>query len=374
MEMDNKTVEDRTIFLGVVGSTAYGTNIKNSSDEDFSGVCVPNKESYIGSKKFEQANKWTDSNGDKIDKTIYSIDKIVDLMLDNNPNCLDLLYLSDRSIRIIKPEWERILAVRDEFISKKSRYSFAGYSVAQMNRIYTHRSYLLNPIKEPTRKEYDLPEKSIFPDTQYEIIAKLAADYIPLESKDEFYREMSMVVDNEANTIFRKYCEPHLVPLVMGEFKKGQKEFLGMISSISGMFLKDEYVSMAKKELSYLSSFWNWKRYEEWKKNRNPKRQELEKKCGFDGKAGSHALRLSRMGVEILEGKGVRVDRTGIDADYLLDIRLGNVPFEKVLEETRVLEERSKELYITSSLPYQPNRKLINSIKMDIIEKYVFSK
>lgn len=373
MEMDNKTVEDRMIASIIVGSQAYGTNLPES-DSDEGGVCIPIKECYIGDKKFDQANKWTDANGEKIDKTVYSIDKAIDLMLDNNPNMLDYLYIPERCIKFIKPEWERILAIRDEFISKKCRYSFSGYAQNQMQRIATHKSYLLNPIRMPTREEFQLPEKHVFPDTQYETIAKLAADYVPVELKDEFYREMSTVVDNEAVTIFRKYVEPSLVQLVMGEFKKGQQEFLGMISSISGMYLKDEYTVMAKRELSYLSAFWNWKRYEEWKKSRNPKRQELERKCGYDSKHASHAIRLSRMCVEIMEGKGVRVDRKGIDADYLLDVRLGNRPFDEVLDESIRLEARAKELYDTSPIPYHPNRKLVNSIKMDIIEKYVFDK
>ncbi len=369
--MDNKTVLDRTILECYVGSFAYGTNIP-SSDKDESGICIPTKDNYIGGEKFEQANSWKDENGNKIDKTIYSIDKAIKLILDNNPNMVDLIYLPERCLIKVTPEWERFLAVRDEFISTKCRYSYARYAQNQIERINTHRSYLRNAVAEPIREDYGLPKVSMFPDTQYEIIAKLSSDYVPLEQKDDFYREMSMMVDNEAVTIFRKYVEPHLVPIVMGEFKKGQKEFLGMISSISGVFLKDEYLDMAKKELSYLSAYWNWKRYLEWKKTRNPARQVLEAKCGYDSKHASHAIRLSRMCVEILEGKGVRVDRKGIDAEELVNIRMGNVPFEWVLEESRKLEEKAGFLYGTTLLKKEPNKDLINGIKMDIIERYVF--
>jgi hypothetical protein len=34
-------------------------------------VCIPPKEYYIGNKKFSQADKWIDQNGNKIDKTIF---------------------------------------------------------------------------------------------------------------------------------------------------------------------------------------------------------------------------------------------------------------------------------------------------------------
>ena len=369
--MDNKTVLDRTILECYVGSFAYGTNMP-TSDMDESGICIPPKEYYIGGKDFEQANNWKDENGNKIDKTIYSIDKAIRLILDNNPNMVDLIYLPDRCLKKVTPEWERFLEVRDQFISKKCRFSYCKYALNQIERINTHRAYLRSEVFEPKRADYGLPEKSLFPDTQYEIIAKLAADYVDPENKDDFYREMSSVIDNEAVTIFRKYIEPSFVPMVMGEFKKGQEEFLGMISSISGVFLKDEYLGMAKKELSYLSAYWNWKRYSAWKKGRNPARQLLEAKCGYDSKHASHAVRLSRMAVEILECKGVLVDRKPIDAEELLNIRLGNVPFDWVLEECRRLEDKAEALYLTSPLQKDSNRDLINSIKMDVIEKYSF--
>lgn len=369
--MDNKTVLDRTILECYVGSFTYGTNLPDS-DKDEGGICIPTKEVYFGGDKFNQATSWTDEGGNKIDKTIFSIDKAVELILDNNPNMVDYLYLPERSLIKVTPEWERLLAVRDEFISTKCRQSYAGYAYSQLNRIKTHRAYLLNPVNKPNRSDYGLPEVSLFPPHQNEIISKLSTDWIAEELRNDFYRDMSSVVDNEIITVFRKYVDENLVQILMPEFKKGHKEFLHMISSISSRFLKDEYIDMAAKELAYMSQYTNWKRYDEWKKTRNKKRLELELKCGFDSKAASHACRLSRMAVEILEGKGVNVDRTNIDADELRSIRLGNHSYEYVMDIINPLEEKANELYKTSTLRKSPNRKLINSIKMDIIEKYLF--
>lgn len=371
--MDLKTVEERTIFLGVLGSTAYGTNLP-TSDEDVGGVCIPTKDYYIGTKKFEQANKWVDENGNKIDKTIYSFDKIIDLATDNNPNCLDYLFLPERCIKICKPEWKKILAIRDSFISKRCKHSFSGYAFAQLERIQTHRSYLLSPVKKPSREQFGLSEKSIFPETQVEIIAKLGFNYIDFNDKDSFYREVNQVVDNEMMIIFRKYLAPEVVPFIMQEFKKGQTEYLRTFESIASMYLKEEYVSQAAKEMKYLTAYKNWKRYEDWRQSRNPKRQELEAKCGYDSKHASHLIRLEKMGIEILEGKGCRVDRTGIDADELLNIRLGNVAWEKVLEMSRANQAKLDGLYETSTIPHQPNRKLIENTKMEILESFLFSK
>ena len=53
------------------------------------------------------------------------------------------------------------------------------------------------------------------------------------------------------------------------------------------------------------------------------------------------------MGIEILDGKGVNVDRTGIDRDHLMDIRNGAFTFDQILEEANTLNAKADELYKT---------------------------
>lgn len=72
-----------------------------------------------------------------------------------------------------------------------------------------------------------------------------------------------------------------------------------------------------------------YKEYEEWKNNRNKARYEsnLEgERSGnadlkYDSKNMMHCFRLMAMAKEIAEGKGVLLDRTDIDRDFLLDVR-----------------------------------------------------
>jgi len=371
--MDNKTVNERLIFLGIVGSHAYGTNLPDGiSDFDYSGVCIPTKDYYIGTQKFDQANKWVDENGNKIDKTVYSFDKIIHLCIDNNPNCLDNLFLPERCIKFISKEWQKIIDIRESFISKKCKFTFSNYAANQLEKIQTHRAYLLSPVKEPTREQFQLPEKSIFPMTQVEIIAKLAFNYLDINNREAFYREVNQVVDNELMTIFRKFLDPSVVPSIMQEFKKGQTEYFRTFEAISSMYLKEEYISMAAREMKYITAYKNWKRYKDWQTNRNPKRQALEAKCGWDSKAGSHLFRLEKMGIEILEGKGVNVDRTQIDAEFLKEIRMGNHKFEDILEMSRVNQAKLDTLYITSKIPNRPDIKTIENVKMKILQDYLF--
>lgn len=369
--MDIKEIENNTIFLFIRGSQAYGTNTPES-DEDIGGICLPTKRQIFGMEKFEQKDNWVDENGEKVDKVIYSFNKAVDLMILNNPNMLDFLYAPERVIKVNKPAWKSIMMIRDDFLSSKAKWTFQGYAVSQLNRIKTHRSYLLNPPKsKPERAYYGLPEKSVFPETQCEVIAKLSSEYVKDEDMDKFFSEMTGLFDREGALIFKKYIPEKYYPFAIEDFKKRQKEFLQMISSVSGNFLKDEYNEMAQNELKYLSSYQNWKRYERWKKGRNAKRAEMEKKCGFDGKHAMHLIRLLSMAVEIMEGKGVLVDRTNIDRELLLEIRNGEWEFRDLLNLSAKLNLQADELYKTTSLPRKANVEKINKLRSSILNNWI---
>lgn len=372
--MDYKTIEERTIFLTQVGSQAHGTSLPES-DIDRVGVCIPPKDYYFGLKKFEQADKFKDENGNKIDKVIYSIDKCIHLLADNNPNMLDILFVPDRCIEKTTKSWERIREIRDEFLSKNVKFRYSGYAYSQIERLMTHKSYLMNPVPKPSRKDFGLPEKSVFPETMVETIARLGENYIDINDTKEFHKEVNHNNEYYMMGVFKKYIsDPVKVLIAMEEYKKGQTEFLRALESISQTYITEEYRDQAKDEMRYITAYRNWKRYEEWRKNRNPKRQALEAKCGFDSKHLSVCYRILTQGIEILEGKGLRVDRTGIDADYLLEIRLGNLKYEDIIVEVQKKKDELDSLYETSTLRHTPNRELIEKVKMEVIEDYLFRK
>lgn len=370
--MKNNEVEQRTIFLGITGSTAYGLNTPES-DEDVGGICIKPLEYYIGLKKFEQADKWTDENGEKIDKTIYSIDKAVQLMLDNNPNMLNLLYLPERCVKFNSEYWQVFLDNRDDFLSKNIRWRFSAYAFAQLSKIDTARSYLNSPVSKPNREDFGLPEKSIFPETQVENIAKLSDRYITDEFKDEFYSELNHVNDYYVHNLLQKYI-PDRVALknALEEYKLGQTSFLRVFESISTNFLAEEYRGQAHNELRYITAYKNWKRYEDWKKGRNPKRAAIEAKCGYNAKHGAMMIMLQRQAIEMLAGKGLLLDRTNIDRSYLMDIRQGNIQFDEILKESESNNLEIERLFETTTLPANPKINKIEQLKMEVIEKYLW--
>ena len=81
---------------------------------------------------------------------------------------------------------------------------------------------------------------------------------------------------------------------------------------------------------------------------------------GYDTKDAMHLVRLMRMGIEILEGKGVVVKRP--DADELQAIRNGEWELSKVLNHAEELKLRLRELEATTTLPENPQHELANKL------------
>ena len=367
--MEKKDIEQNTIYMMMRGSQAYGTNTPES-DIDLGGICMPSKDMFFGIDKFEQDDTWVDENGEKSDKVIYAFGKAIDLMAENNPNMLDFLCAPERCVLQTSPQWEKVKDAQDLFISRETKKSFLGYALAQLGRIQTHRQYLLNPVKKPSRTNYELPLTPIFPETQYESIVKLASEFVPEDQHDQFYSEMAYMLDTEGAFIVKKFTSIGDYQMAIEFFKVRQEQFLRMMASIKGIYLADEYKDMARLELKYISDMKNYKRYQQWDKTRNEKRKALERKCGFDSKHGSHLLRLTRMAAEIMEGKGIRVDRTGIDAEELLDIRQGNQSFDEVMKKADEARERAENAYLTSTLPLKPDYDKINDLKREILDQW----
>lgn len=279
--MNKQEINDNMMFLFIRGSQAYGTN-NAQSDEDIGGICLPTREVILGVNKFEQDDRWVDENGEKVDKSIYNFNKAMDLFCENNPNMLDFLYAPERCIKFETDEWAKVRDIRDEFMCIKSKWTYQGYAVSQLNRIKSHRGYLLKPLTEPKRELYGLPDKSIFPETQIGTLAKISSQWVADSDQDTFFTEMSRLLDSEGSLIFKKYISSEFYPIAIEDFKKRQKEFLRMIASIGQHFLKEEYIDMAHKELKYMAAMKDWQAYSRWKKNRNPERQKLEAKSGYD--------------------------------------------------------------------------------------------
>jgi len=307
-------IEKRTIFLCKHGSVAYGLNTP-SSDEDFKGVCVKPAACYFGfTQQFEQFEHMG-SKSDGIDKVVYSLDKFTRLAADCNPSIIEVLWVADEDVLFIDEFGERLRSIKNDFLSKKARFTFSGYMMSQVNRIKTHRKWLIDPPKAPpSRKEFGLSETSAI-------------------SKSE----------------------------------------LGAFDAVQGkgfdVEVSKDVLTVFTREKQFHAAKTSFDQYQNWLKTRNPARAELEAKFGYDTKHGLHVVRLGRMCIEILEGKGVIVKRP--DREELLSIRSGQWSYDQLLEEATKLDNKAEELYATSPLRKEPDRAKLDAVVIDITQRYL---
>lgn len=119
---------DRIILMGLGGSYAYGTNNENS-DIDFRGITLNLPSDLLGLTEFEQ---YEDASTDTV---IYAFNKIVKLLLECNPNTIELLGLDDDQYLIKTTLGQELLDNKSLFLSRRAAKSFGGYASAQLRRL-----------------------------------------------------------------------------------------------------------------------------------------------------------------------------------------------------------------------------------------------
>ncbi len=118
----------RIMLLGISGSYGYGTN-REGSDVDFRGVTLNLPSDLIGLTTFEQfEDRATDT-------VIYSFNKLISLLINCNPNTIELLGLDDDQYYIKSELGQKLLDNSKLFLSKRAAASFGHYADAQLRRL-----------------------------------------------------------------------------------------------------------------------------------------------------------------------------------------------------------------------------------------------
>ena len=140
---DNPRLGKRIMLLAVSGSHGYGTN-REGSDVDFRGVALNLPSDLIGLTAFEQ---YEDR---KTDTVIYSFMKLINLLMNCNPNTIEILGLDEDQYLIRSELGQELLDNRSLFLSKRAAASFGHYADAQLRRLQnaTARDALSQPSRE----------------------------------------------------------------------------------------------------------------------------------------------------------------------------------------------------------------------------------
>jgi len=316
---NNIHLGNNIMILTLGGSHAYGTNVK-TSDLDIRGVFAPRMEELLGLSQYEEfENKTTDT-------VLHSFDKIITLMINSNPNVVEMFGTKDEHIFILSEEGKMLKDNFNLFLSRKAAHSFGGYAQQQLRRCQNaiardsstqseKEAHILNSIK------YGMESVK---DNYRSLNNGFINLYIDESDKDDFDTEIFMDVE------LKHY------PM---------RDFKSIYSDMSNV-VKD-YDKIGQ---------------------RNKKKDEphLNKHC-------MHLYRLYQMGIEVLQGKGVTTYRKK-DLKVLMDIRNGITPLEDVFAMVDSFEKDFQYAKENSPLPEQPDYKkieeLVIEIKKKLLKKY----
>ena len=116
------------ILLGVSGSYGYGTN-RDGSDVDLRGIALNGRSDLLGLDTFEQVEDRT------TDTVIFSFMKIIGLLMNCNPNTIEILGLDDDQYVIRNGMGQELLDNKSLFLSKRAVASFGHYAGSQLRRL-----------------------------------------------------------------------------------------------------------------------------------------------------------------------------------------------------------------------------------------------
>lgn len=369
--MKRAEIEDRTIFLSIAGSKAYGLDTPES-DTDYKGCFIAQPKHYLGLSTIEQKDKgWDIPDQDppslypfltNTDTSIYEVKKFIGLLLNNNPSLLETLFIEEDKYLYVDPLFKQVVDNRRAFLSKKTRHSYAGFAYSQLNRIEMHRSWLFNPPQSPPNAvDYGLTlERPSL--TKSQEGAFLEYLYVLIQDT------LSVMQDiDELRDMLREKVD------IKGALKQRRIPDIAFYYTQHFTNSSDSFMSLLNASQRYKKDLDHWISYQSWKKNRNKERAIVEARCGYDGKHAMNLIRLLTMAVEILTDHTLYVNRKDRgDRDYLLAIKNGSIPYEEIKDLSGKLfsqleVDNPKGLYQSSTLRHRPDISLAERLCIDII-------
>ena len=316
----NEHLKNKIIFLTLGGSYAYGTN-KEGSDIDVRGVAMNSKSDLLGLSRFEQV---LDS---ATDTTIYSFNKLISLILNCNPNTIEMLGgKSEHYIFMDEYISNLLLNNRKLFLSKRAIQSFGGYATQQLRRL--ENAIARDRVSQARREEHILNSMQgavrTFKDRYSDFTNGSLKLYIDVSDKDDLDKEIFM--------------DAHL-------YRYPAREFNSILNDLKNVLETYDHLN-----------------------NRNKKKN--------DEHLNKHAMHLARLYLtcfDILEKEDIITYREN-DLDLLMSIRNGKYQNEdgtykqEFFDMITEWDKRFKYDKENTSLPNHPDMKKVEELVMEVNE------
>lgn len=420
---DHKIYDESGQYRGEIlyeyirGSQLYHTNVE-TSDEDHGGIYIMPNDACLG-LGIDYQNEIKDASNDKC---IWEIGRFLELILSSNPTVLEALFVPDDKVIYEHPTIKELRSHREVFVTKKCFAPFGGYAVSQIKKAQGQNKKIHWDIKQMVRKtpmdfcftfkgqgsqsmqewldERGLDQRNcglvnvpnmpniygVYYDWGQHIrLAGITKEYFidyKNYSKNLFLKTIFHYYDfndwMNYEDIMENIWENHSTPL---------GGYCGIISP-DGDSNTIRFSSVAKEDspicfMSYNGNAYathcrEYKEYEDWKNHRNPARYESNMQGELSGNADMkydcknmmHCFRLMAMAKEIAEGKGIILDRTSIDRDFLLDVRNRKFGYSELQEKMLVLKDEMNRAIESSTIKEGIDQKAVNDLLLNIRKQF----
>lgn len=412
---DHKIYDKNGNFVGEIiyeyvrGSTLYGLNTPES-DIDHGGIYIMDKDRKIG-LGIDYQNEIKD---EKNDNCMWEIGRFMELVMSSNPTVLEALFIPEDKVIYEHPAMKRIRQHRNEFITKACFKPFYSYSKSQIEKARGQHKKIHWDIEQMKRKTpldfcYTFEHQGSVPIKKWldeNGLGQRNCGLVNVPNMPDMYgvyydwgqhfklEDIDMIKFRDSDECekmrkfvsyfyFNGYVDDYELEIWYEKNSTPKGGYTGIISP-NGDSNTIRFCSVPDKNerpicfMSYNANGYavhckKYKEYIEWKTHRNKVRYESNLKAEesgnpdlqYDSKNMMHCFRMISMAKEIAEGKGILLDRTNLDKDFLMDVRMRKYSYSELMKK---LEEMSKEMdnaIMESKIPDNLNPDEINRYLLD---------
>ena len=274
----NENLGSNIILLTLGGSHAYGMD-KEDSDVDVRGISLNSKSDILLGADFEQV---VDVD---TDTTVYSFNKMIQLLTSNNPNTIEQLGCLPQHYFYLSEIGKELLDNRKIFLSQICVHTFGGYASSQLRRMSNkaarlvsqteNESYILKSIDNaryefrnryyPFEDDNDLKlyiDKSVQEGYDSEIFMDVRLNHYPLRDWTGMWNEMKTIVSS-----YNKFGRRNEKAVAHDKLGKHMAHLIRLYMMCIDILEKEEIVTYREKERDLLMSIRNGEYLDE---NRQP--------------------------------------------------------------------------------------------------------
>ena len=395
-----ETIKEKNLLLYqyIRGSHCHGISTPQS-DIDMGGIFMSPKDELLDLGFNYQGQIANETN----DIVWYELKKFMQLLIKSNPTILEALFVDDKYVEYEHPLISELKSYKNEFLTKKCFPSFFSYANSQIEKA-KGLNKMINWDKEQMKRKTPFDFAYTFYNQGSTKISNwldnrgLNKDFCGLvripnmhdtygvyydwgaHFKKENIKNAEDLIKNGGKTFdfivnFYKLSAAQIADWF--ESNKEIKRYRGMCLD-NATDMRCSSVSKGEKPLCWMtyneSGFKahcvKYKQYQDWIKHRNPIRYESNLNKSYDAKNMCECFRLMHCGIEIANGKGYIVDRSGIDAEFLLDVKNHKFEYEDLISELNKCKEEMKIAMMNSKLKDDIDPKFVNELYLKFLKEF----